>query len=527
MKGLLECGAREVYGLPGGEVLTLMEAGRRMGLPFILTRHESAASFMADVTGQVTGRPGICLSTLGPGASNMVTGVANAYLDRSPVIAITGQMAADAYSVNPHQRLDLCALYRPVTKWSIKVTPENAAVAMEAAIKVALCRPRGPVHVELASTVSAAEAVLPGSFAPGEEPPMDEQESTLTCAQVLKRLERAKYPALLVGINVDPGAIAGPLRDIAERCNIPVLLSAKAKGVFPHDHPLFVGVATGMAADDRVMQFITECDLILGVGFDASEADQAWPATAPIVWLEESPRDRAELEGDYLIDSPGAVLQALAQGYQGQHKWTSDAVEAARRGIREKVVGKLASAGVGLSPSEALMAIRGVLPEDGALVCDVGAHKLLAGQAWPSNEPQTFFLSNGLSSMGYGLPAAIAVKNCLGPKPVVAVVGDGGLGMMIQEIETAVRMRQGVVCVVFNDRCLSLIQVAQSKRKLEQYGVDLLNTCWASAAKAFGAKGVQVSSLDELVVAVKDGISGDCPTIIDVPVNGGEYALRI
>ncbi|MGE5541598.1 MAG: thiamine pyrophosphate-binding protein, partial [Bacillota bacterium] len=175
VKGLLEAGVTESYGVPGGEVLDFVEASRRMGLPFILTRHESAASFMADLSGQITGKPGVCLSTLGPGATNMLTGVANAYLDRSPVIAITGQMSPDAYGEMPHQRIDLCALYRPVTKWAVKVSAENAAAVVPAAVAVAMRRPRGPVHLELASTVSRSDAVPGGLLGLGEQPPESEQ----------------------------------------------------------------------------------------------------------------------------------------------------------------------------------------------------------------------------------------------------------------------------------------------------------------------------------------------------------------
>ncbi len=527
VKGLLDAGARESYGVPGGEVLDFIEASRKMGLPFILTRHESAASFMADLAGQISGKPGVCLSTLGPGATNMLTGVANAYLDRSPVIAITGQMSPEAYPEMPHQRIDLCSLYRAVTKWSVRVTADNVGAVVPAAVAVAMRRPRGPVHLELASTVSRSDAALPGLLRDGEQPPAGEQASTITMSEVSERLARAAHPAIVAGVNMDPVAVAGPLRRLAECAGIPVLVSPKAKGVFPHDHPLFVGVATGMAADDRVMEFIESCDLLLGIGFDASEADKTWPARAPMIWLEDAPRDKAEWDGHYVVGSIAETLVALTAGYHGKHQWTQEEVSRARAHIREKVDPKSSCACSRISPARALRAIRRALPADGAFICDVGAHKLLSGQAWPSNSPHTFFMSNGLSSMGYGVPGAIAVKRYVGQHPVVAVVGDGGFAMMVHEIETAVRLGQGVVYVVFNDESLSLIQVVQSRRNLERYGIDFGGSRWSLIAEGFGARGVRVSSLEELEAAVRQGLSARGPVVIDVPVDASEYAMQI
>ncbi|NPV71451.1 MAG: thiamine pyrophosphate-binding protein [Firmicutes bacterium] len=527
VKGLLDAGVREVFGLPGGEVLDFVECGRRAGLTFTLTRHEAAAAFMADVTGQVSGRPGACLSTLGPGATNLLTGVANAYLDRSPMIAITGQLSTETYRQMPHQRIDLCSLYGPVTKWSVRVTPDNADVVVPAAIEVAMRRPRGPVHLELASNVGRSQAVLPGSLGDGASPPRAEQHSTVSMVQVVERLRKSQRPAVCAGINVDPVSVAGPLREFVERHGVPVLLSPKAKGVFPHDHPLFVGIATGMAADDRVLEFIKGCDLILGVGFDASEADKTWPATAPIVWLEESPRDRAEWEGDYLVGSIPAILASLSKGYSGGHEWTSEHLASARAAIREKVAPGGASSANGLSPAAALMAIREALPAGGAFVCDVGSHKLLAGQIWPASQPLTFFMSNGLSSMGYGVPGAIAVKKCMGERPVLGIIGDGGFAMMVHELETAVRLKQGVVYVVFNDECLSLIRVVQARRKYERYGVDFGPARWAQIAEGFGARGMSCASLESLRDCVRANLYGDCPVVIEVKIDPAEYDHQI
>ncbi|NPV69885.1 MAG: thiamine pyrophosphate-binding protein [Firmicutes bacterium] len=422
----------------------------------------------------------------------------------------------------PHQRIDLCSLYRPVTKWSVRVTRQNAGAAISAAIDVALRRPRGPVHLELASTISRSEAILPGSLGEGEQPPKDEQPSTISLDEVLGRLERSARPALVVGINVEPLSTAGPLRVLAERSEIPVLVSPKAKGIFPHDHPLFVGVATGMAADDRALEFIGKCDLIIGVGFDASEADKTWPATSPVIWLEDAPRDRAGWPGDYLVGSVPATLSALTAGYRGRHEWTAEEISVARAIVAPKNL-----AGPGVSPAKALAAIREELPADGVFVFDVGAHKLLGGQAWSADRPLTFFMSNGLSSMGYGVPGVIAAKRCAGSRPVVAVVGDGGFAMMVHDIETAVRGKQSVVYVVFNDESLTLIQVLQSRRKFERYGMDLGGVNWAMVAESFGAKGIRVASIDQLKRAVRDSIHGSVPVVIDVPINASEYALQI
>jgi acetolactate synthase I/II/III large subunit len=523
---LKEAGITEIFGFPGGEILEFVEQCRRQDVPYVLTRHESSAAFRADVTGQITGRPGVCCATLGPGATNLVTGVANAYLDRSPVIVVTAQIPSTMTDTITHQRLDLKALYQPVTKWAVRVTPENVGAVMDAAIAVAMRRPRGPVYLELPSDVAKMEAALPGRLGPNELPPAELQPSTVTLSSAAARLNSAKRPVLLVGPNANPRAVAGPVRALAEKGSIPVALSPKAKGVFRADHPLFIGTAAGMAADAEVMAFLKQSDLILGVGFEATEADGNWPALLPILWLDEAPREKAEWDGDYLLGDLPGILGALAEGCTGPHEWTPADLEAVRAAVAARVAPN-PSPTTGLSPTAALRAMRTVLPENAILTTDVGAHKLLAGQVWDAYEPLTFFMSNGLSSMGYGMPAALAAKAQFPERTVVSLVGDGGFAMTAHDLEVARRSGQAVIFVLFDDTALTLIQVSQNKKGHPRYGVDFVPSDYVQVAKGFGARACTVATLEELQAALRRELNSTDSVVIHVPVDASEYRRQM
>jgi acetolactate synthase-1/2/3 large subunit len=523
---LQSAGITEIFGYPGGEILEFVEQCRRRDLPFVLTRHEASAAFRAEVTGQITGRPGVCCATLGPGATNLVTGVANAYLDRSPVIAVTAQIPSSLRATFTHQRLDLKALYEPVTKWAVRITPENVGAAMDAAIAVAMRRPRGPVYLELPSDVAKMQAVEPSRLSPEELPPDQAQPSTVTLEGVSGRLNAATRPVLLVGPNADPLAVAGPIRALAETGAIPVALSPKAKGVFRADHPLFVGTAAGMAADGQMMDFLQQSDLILSVGFEATEADGNWPALLPIVWLEEAPRDKAEWAGEYLVGDLPAILAALAEGYSGRHEWTAQALDATRSAIAARVAPNRAPLG-GVSPTAALRVMREVLPENAILTTDVGAHKLLAGQVWDSYEPLTFFMSNGLSAMGYGMPAALGAKALFPERMVVSLVGDGGFAMTSHDLEVARRTGTGVIFVLFDDTSLALIQVSQHKKGHPRYGVDFIPSDYVQVAQGYGVRAYTVATLEELRAALQRELNTGEPVVIHVPVDASEYGRQM
>jgi acetolactate synthase-1/2/3 large subunit len=268
-------GVRYVYGHPGGEVVDLIEGFRQAGLEFVLTKHETAAAFMAEAAATATGVPGVCLATLGPGATNLVTGVANAYLDRAPVLAFSGQLPTERYEIATHQRLDLQRLFAPVSKWQAAITPSNAGAVVERALRVAQRPRRGPVYLEVPSDVPSQETIegaLP-RVATVAMSAVDE-DAIRTAAALLLGSER---PLLLVGMDANEDAVAAPLRLLAEAWSVPVMVSPKAKGIFREDHPLFLGTIEGLGTR-YLYDYIETCDLVLMVGFDPVEFDRDWTA---------------------------------------------------------------------------------------------------------------------------------------------------------------------------------------------------------------------------------------------------------
>ena len=525
---LKEAGVKRMFGLPGGEILDLIEACRKEGIDFVLTRHESTAAFMADVTGQITRRPGVCVSTVGPGATNLVSGVANAYLDRSPLLAFSAQLSTSFYKYSPHQRLNLAELFRPVTKWSADISGKDTAALVRKAIAVSTTPRPGSVHLSLPSDISKGEDQMSlegteGSKGKGETP-----GSGANVRRIADEIGRSKYPVVIVGIGVDPWETRGSIQEFIEKTEIPAMATPKAKGIIPEDHPLFLGIAGGMAGDGLFLELLNKVDLMVGIGFDPVESDKIWHIEQKIISL-----DTASIKDDYhapFLEEIGRVdgiLKDLDQMVTSNHKWTEREVIRFREKLDRAMEPRDRSSGKGLSPYHIAQAMRGILPHDAIMAVDVGAHKLLLGQIWKTYSPLTFFISNGLSSMGYGFPAAMAAKLEFPDKPVVCVAGDGGFSMMIHDLETAVRLSLPVIVVVFSDALLALIDCVQAKKGLPNYGVGFGKVDFAKIAQGFGASGVKVSSFGEFEVAFQEAIHAQRPTVIDVPIDPDEYRFQI
>lgn len=564
-----------MFGLPGGEILDFIEAARRVGIEFLLTRHEAAAAFMADVTGQITRRPGVCVSTLGPGAMNLTLGVANAYLDRSPVIAITASTGRAAEPYATHQKLDLNAVYRPITKLTMTLDGEDTAAKVRHAIRTSVTPRMGPVHLALPSDVARAEdretastlddatsdsvgpawlaasssvgsASLPASTRPPEAP------SSLTA--VLDAIAHARRPVLIVGLDLDPRAHAGSVATLVNTLAVPTFVTPKAKGLLPEDHPLFCGVCAGVAGDGAIVDFFAGADLLIGLGFEPVESDKLWHHTMKLVSLgpmsiaADDYRPYAEATGD--VD---AMVEAVCARRPGPFAWTAEDLDTFRRELRDVLrparpphpstlrltqgrpePGRGATSsgrpepgqGRGLSPYDLTRRLRELLPRDTICSTDVGSIKLITSQAWASYAPLTFFESNGLSAMGYSLPAAMAARLQFPQTPVLCTIGDGGFSMTIGELETCVRERLHFMTVVYNDSALSLIDVAQQRRGYPTCGVRYGTVDFAAAASAFGAWARRVDSIDDLDAAVREGLRIDRPVVIDAVVDPGEYAAH-
>ncbi len=518
-----EAGITRMFGLPGGEILDFIHAAKREGIEFLLTRHEAAAAFMADVSGQIERRPGVCVSTLGPGALNMALGVANAFLDRSPVVAVTASMAARAEPYATHQNLDLNAIYRPFTKMAITLDGHNTAAKVRRALQASLTPRMGPVHIAIPSDVACApecETEDPGLIE--IEPAPVGRVDAGALERVAVELEAAQRPVVVLGLDLDPRAHVRAVRAFVDRLRAPVFVTPKAKGLLPEDHPLFYGVCAGVAGDGLVLELFAQADLILGIGFEPVESDKLWHHTlklvsiGPVSIASGQYRPHAEAVGDLVL-----ALNDLAGRVFGPFAWTPDELQR----FRDDLVSVLRPVAPtqGLSGCELTRRLRELMPRETIFTTDVGAIKSITSQAWTTYEPLTFFESNGLSAMSYSLPAAMAARIRFPDRPVLCAIGDGGFGMTCAEIETCVRERLHFMTVVYNDSSLSLIHVAQQNRGHEPYGVDHGSVDFAGLAAAMGAWTRRVRTMEELDVAVREGLSVNRPVVIDVIVDPTEY----
>ena len=517
-------GVRRVFGLPGGEIAEIMAACRRLGLTFLLTRHENAACIMASMTGELTRRPGVVLATVGPGATNLVNGVANAFLERAPLLVISAQVATSMAPVLPHQRLDLEALFRPITKWSHTLTGKDTATTVQRALDIAVEGRPGPVYLALPGDVARMEEPAPDpQFDPYQTPPpLAPTASDVECAA--RMIAEARKPLALVGIGIDPIATRPSLLRWLDAARIPVAVTPTAKGLVPEDHPLFTATCTGMAGDRLFSDLVQEADLLIGVGFDPTEAIRPFYLERPFLSIAEY--GVAEPAFDPALELLGSVpdtLDTLAAKPQGRHAWTSDALARFRQGLAAFLTPSLDHTQLGLSPARLFSRLRDLMPRDTILTVDTGAHKLLISQIWRSHQPLTYLVSHGLSTMGQALPAALAAKLAHPDRAVVAVTGDGGLAMVLSELETASRLGLPVLVVVLCDRSLHLIRLHQERKGFQAAGVDFGPIDFAGVAPGLGCHGVRALTWPEFDAAVAAALTAKRPTVIEVPVDPADY----
>jgi len=524
---LKAAGVGHVFGYPGDPNVEFMEAARRAGMQFVLGRREGTAGLMAEAYGFLTGRPGVCMSTLGPGSSNLVNAVANAFLDRVPMIAISGQIERRREQTFTHQVLDHNRLFSPVSKWVTQVAADTVGGVMRKALRTAMAERPGPVHITTHADVvgmkaTDADVVLPplhsarGSLQIhcGEARPID----------LLKRLRKARRPVVLAGISAQRAGAHGVLVRFAETLGLPVVVAPMAKGVFAEDHPYYAGTLD-MACNALMWDFLKGCDLLLAVGFDAVELIKPWQLAVPTVHIDSVPNTDqvypAEVEyvGDIAV-----VLESLAAGWRGEARWKPTEVRRHREALRAAYYkGRVARR---LNPTDVVDAVRAAMPRATIATCDVGSHKLLVGQGWAAYEPRSLLMSNGLSSMGYSLPAAIVAKLLNPSRPVVCFVGDGGLAMVQGELRLAASLGLGVLVVVFCDNSLNRIEIKQAKRNYPSWGTLFESTDFAKLAPAMGCEGVMVDSAGALERVLCGRRPRNRPLVIGARIDPAQYASQ-
>jgi acetolactate synthase-1/2/3 large subunit len=510
---------RYVFGLPGEEILDILDSLLDSRITFIPTRHEQGAAFMADAYGRLTGRPGVCLSTLGPGATNLATGVADANLDRAPLVAITGQAGRDRIHKESHQRVDIVEHLRPLTKWNTRA--ETAAVIPEVirkAFKLAESEKPGACHVEVPEDV-AREATDGARLSTARaRRPSPDRQALETAARLI---EAASFPLIFAGNGVIRGRASAELRAFARAHGIPVAHTFMAKGSMPYDDDLCL-LSVGLQARDYISCGFDKADLIIAVGYDPVEyAPKFWnpDRKKPIVHIDFTP---AEVDSFYqpavevVADVREAIelLGGLVKGQKDPAPYLT-----LRRFILAELAEGAADDTFPLKPQRILRDLRAQMGREDILISDVGTHKLWIARTFPAYEPNTVLISNGYAAMGFALPAAIAAKLVHPERKVVAVSGDGGFLMNCQELETAHRLGLAVVNVIFRDGGYNLIQWKQQTHLGREAGVRFGNPDFVALAAAFGVKGYRVDSARALGPILAEALAQPGPSIVDVPVD--------
>jgi len=518
-QALAEAGIKKAFGLPGGEVLVLIDELRKAGVDFVLMRHEANAGIAAAVYGKLNRQPGVVIATLGPGAANLLLPIASAYLDQEPLLAITAQIPDDFPASHTHQLLPLHDIFRPMCRVAEKITQSNVAEVIGRALAACVDRPYGVSYV----TLSAREAVKPllviGPKYREGPPTRPMANPAARAADLRARCAVAERPLVLVGLGVEPER-AGSLRRWLDGWQLPFAVTPKVKGLLDESSPNFVGVISGMAADGVLVDALNRADLLIGFGLDPVEIDKTWHAELEIQWVLEARNATDVIPSDTPLVNHAPLLEELLAG-PPPRKWNRPFAEFQQKRI-DMLQGSAGAPGA-MWPGDIIRSLAGAVPSETIVTTDVGSHKYLFGQYWPSRHPETFWMSNGLSGMAYGLSAAIGAKLARPDVPVLAAVGDGGFSMNAQELETAERVGAPFITVVLEDHSYSLIKLAQENRKLEPYRMDFRPIDNVKMAEACGVQGVRTSSPDEMASAVKRAVEQKKSLVVAVPVHYADY----
>jgi acetolactate synthase-1/2/3 large subunit len=517
-------GVKHVFGIPGEETLDLNDSLSRSSIEFVPVRHEQGGAYMADVWGRLTGRAGVCLGTLGPGALNLVTAVADAYLDRAPLVALTGQGDLERMHKESHQYIDLPRVMRPITKWNARVA--DAAIIPEVvrkAFKVAETEKPGATHIELPEDVMASEVdaePLPRRRSVQPEPAARE---LLRAAEVVRG---AVHPVALAGNGVIRAKAAPALREFVRATGIPVAETFMGKGLVEPDNPKALG-SVGLQAGDYNMAGFDEADVVLAIGYDLVEhSPEHWnpDRDKTVICIDSVP---AETDANFMpeVELIGDIYNILTRlGEECRHV----PHQGGSQRLREVVLGRFEQAkdddAFPVQPPRALWEIRQALGREDILISDVGLHKLWIGRMFPAHEPNTVLIANGLAGMGFAVPAAVGAKLVHPDRKVVTVNGDGGFLMNCQELETAMRIGTPFVNVIWENSQYGSIVWKQDKKFGRHFGTDFTNPDFVKLAEGFGMPAWRCDSADDFGERLQHALTLDTPSLIVLPI---DYSIDV
>jgi len=525
-------GVRHVFGYPGESVIDFMEAARHRGITMVSAVREGTAAFMAEAAAMATGLPGVCLSTLGPGSTAVLNGVASATLDRVPVLAVSGQIESSREQFFTHQVVDHDRMFAPVAKLALRLDPASADTVIRKALRTAVAERPGAVHL----TVTADAWPVPAGPSPAGAaqaggsvrlPPLAPAAGSVDVhgdGDPLRGLRAARRPVILAGIAALRCAAGPELVRLAELAGLPVVVSPMAKGVFPEDHPYFAGVLD-MAGHRVVWDLLSSSDLILAAGFDPVELISPWEVATPVLHLDTTPNtDQVYASAHELVGHVAAILGWVAAQWSGEPRWAEAEVAAYRARLRAAWLAGRAEGR--LNPSDVVTIAREAAPPGTIVTTDVGSHKIMAGQAWQAAEPRTVLIPNGLSAMGFGVPAAIAARLTRPDRPVIALVGDGGFAMAATEMRIASALGLAVAVVVFADNSLNRIELRQQLMGYPPTATRMDGMDLVTLAEAMDCDGARADSPAALEKALAGFAARSRPLIVEARIDPAQYEAQ-
>lgn len=519
-------GVKYIFGIPGEENLDVMQALRNSSIQFITTRHEQGAAFMADVYGRLTGKAGVCLSTLGPGATNLVTGVADANSDGAPLVAITGQVDTNRMHITSHQFLDLVQMFTPITKRSKQIVrPDSINEIVRIAFKYAESEKPGAAHIDLPNDIAKLPVPEDPNVMPMRHTAVHQELTGVADVEKAAGLIfQAEHPVILAGHSAVRAHAAEALTKFAEQLKIPVINTMMAKGIIPMDNRYSMGTM-GIPQRDFQNVMLDNSDLVIAVGYDIVEfSPSKWNRTQnhKIIHLDVRP---AHIHSLYQpqVQVVGDISDSLEKIAVRCHRENEpELFFRLKKLMLEDYSAAESDDGFPIKPQRVLHDIRQVLGQEDILISDVGAHKMWIGRQYNCYHPNTCIISNGFASMGISVPGAIAAKLIYPEKKVLAVSGDGGFMMNCQEMETALRIGVPIVVMIFNDSGYGLIRWKQEDHFGSSCFTDFINPDFVKFAESMGAKGYRIQSAEEIIPVLEDAFSQNVPCIIDCPIDYSE-----
>ncbi len=507
-----------VFGLPGGENVDVLDALRRRGIDFVLARNESSAVFMADTHARLTGGIGVALTTLGPGATNVYAGIAHAFLDRAPILLLTAQSDPKLAGLHTHQALDLQAVFRPVTKLTESLTPENADATLTRALELLRSGRPGPVHLSIPAALANHQVDSISLPTPSSSVNSVDENKIAKAKEILSSCHR---PVIVAGLGLEPDRPYPQLRALAEKLHAPVIDLPKSKGALPADHPLFAGTL-GLTMNDPAYEILDASDCVIAIGFDVVELVKPWKQPQLTIWVSNWENDDPRIDtACELVGDLNALLDVLLDSsVRVDEAWGEKQMSTWREAHHPQ--GRLDSVSSRIFPADVLSSIRHHTPPEVIVTTDVGSHKIFTSLNWKALRPNTFFVSNGLSVMGFGVAAAIAAARVT-REPTVCITGDAGLAMVLGELALAVELDLPLIVVVMNDSALDLIRFAQTKRDLQVFGTEFVNPNYEFIARGYNFAYARVTNKSECDAAVQTAVASRKPALLEMMIDPKGY----